>query len=431
MEKRTLHFNLAHLNNPEGLVVHANFQDYDLKRHTPATLAQARQEAGLLRHVPDAHLTHYLEGLGLPASRPALIAVSAPETTGNGGEGRIMVALKIHLPAAGRRAAAERIRAEADPDDEPGEMHPKLRKLGVAPALLQSGEATALADMLDALVTEMDTAEALLFKHPNLLNLNEDNGGEVPAYIVQKCIRKAIDRDGGILRETIEDLGKKWCTLQPVLDEDGRQMTDPDKPGELLFTQQLHKDVEAAMRGPLQMAVKLAQQPEFLRNQQWTVEPGTTSGGYQGRPVSAGEKPALKEGFKWTLNNLTPSSGLTIDPAVRYSSTRAWTGNDLWTARPESGAPFTRELAEAALHGELFVKVTTPQHPEGVAGGPVLPTDQSRGNTRLSAKLEKMGSYEGAAGTVSFILDSFRGSLVTEFRATGLENGAKAALYRT
>jgi hypothetical protein len=35
---------------------------------------------------------------------------------------------------------------------------------------------------------------ALLFHHPNLINLNTDHGGQIPAYIVENCILAAISK---------------------------------------------------------------------------------------------------------------------------------------------------------------------------------------------------------------------------------------------
>ncbi|WP_460504369.1 hypothetical protein, partial [Hymenobacter agri] len=130
--------------------------------------------------------------------------------------------------------------------------------------------------------SSLDTAIALLFKHPELLNLSQD-GGEAAAYVLG-IIEDAIGYDGMLLADAIAELGANWRTSVPVLDEPGpdgirQQMTTPgENPGDPpvpLFSEELAPEVKAALVGPLRLAVKEVKDCEFLRDKQWSVQAGS------------------------------------------------------------------------------------------------------------------------------------------------------------
>jgi hypothetical protein len=433
MQKQTLHFNLPHHNAPEGLLVHANLQDYSLQPHTPATRLRAGQHPSLLQGITAHDLTHYIEDLPLPASRAALVQVSAPATEA-GQLVRQLLAMKINVPAAGLQAALAQMEAERAQAPEALPGPPVLTDF--EREFMQQNKPVLHADPL-----HMDTAISLLFHHPNLLDVGEDGNGVVAAYIREKCIRPAIAATN-TLPLTIASLRNKWTRKIPVLGEekpDGSrdQMTDPDtppgQPPVLLFADELHPLVKKAMEGPLMRALQTAQQSEFLRNRSWTVQPGVVEDASTGHPAT-GEL-VLRAGgdYKWSLTNHTPSSGLVINSNVRYdpmpnTAIARWHANGLWSDAhylPEADR-LTAALAEHFVQGRMLLRVTLDGDQRGILSAPLVPKEVKADE---AVKVEVSESGHGGT-TATFVLNDTRNGLTYRFDGTSRrDNSLAAALW--
>lgn len=306
-ETRTLHFNLKHCKNPDDVVLHANLRQYRLERHTPETLARAARNAPFLNLLPPEHVTHYIEDLPVPSNRPALVTVSAGTRDGSPGK---TVAMHLHVPRAGRAAAREEMKKRGK--DVLAGARCKLARHGIAADDL---EPLILDADLDDYNDAMETAVALIFHHPSLLNLSDANGGAIPAYIKENCIKAAIQHDGCTLPDMIDGAGEDWQKKVPLLDWNNEQVYDGDTP---LYTSRLDKDVKDALPGTLALAIQLSRQDEYLRGSLWKVLDGVVSSEYQGTAgASAVQRRARQrdQDSQWQLKNLTPGLGVVVDPA--------------------------------------------------------------------------------------------------------------------
>ncbi|WP_260957927.1 hypothetical protein [Pseudomonas citri] len=306
-ETRTLHFNLKHCKNPDDVLLHANLRKYRLQRHTPQTLARASQDMPFLALLAQEHVTHYIEGLPVPSNRPALITVS----TGTGdGSIRKTISMYLHVPKAGRAAArAEMIKRGKDPL---ASARYKLARYGVTSehfqSLAQDGD---FPDHVENYGEAMEAAVAVLFHHPSLLNLSGDNGGAIPAYIKENCIKAAIANDSGTLADTINGAGDEWLITIPLLDWNKKQVYDGSKP---LHTSKLDQGVSLAVASTLPLAIQLSRQDEYLRGALWKVSDGVVSSEYQGTAGSHSMR-RRDQDSQWQLKNLTPGMGVVVDPA--------------------------------------------------------------------------------------------------------------------
>ncbi|AOE65081.1 hypothetical protein QZH45_12435 [Pseudomonas corrugata] len=314
-ETRTLHFNLKHCKDLDDVVLHANLREYRLERHTPQTLSRSSQDTPFLALLPQEHVTHYIEDLPVPSKRPALITVSTATTIDK--SIRNTIAMYLHVPKAGRVAAREEMKKRGK--DILATSYAKLARYGVTsehlePLILEGD----FPDKVDSYVEAMEAAVAVLFHHPSLLNLSGDNGGAIPAYIKESCIKIAIANDGNTLVHAIEGAGDAWQKKVPLLDWDNKQVYDGNKP---LYTSRLHQSVRLAVSSTLPLAIQLSRQEEYLRGALWKVLDGVVSSEYQG---TAGSHSVRRhdQDSQWKLKNLTPGLGVVVDPAsVKYDGT--------------------------------------------------------------------------------------------------------------
>ncbi|WP_338525251.1 hypothetical protein NUH87_06305 [Pseudomonas batumici] len=306
-ETRTLHFNLKHCKNPDDVLLHANLREYRLERHTAQTLARASQDTPFLALLAQEHVTHYIEELPVPSNRPALITVS----TGTGdGSVRKTLTMYLHVPKAGRAAAREEMRKRGK--DPLASARYKLARYGVTSEhlkpLILDGD---FPDHVEGYSEALEAAVAVLFHHPSLLNLSSDNGGAIPAYIKESCIKTAIANDGHTLVDTIEGAGDEWQIKVPLLDWNKKQVYDGNKP---LYTSKLDQGVSLAVSSTLPLVIQLSRQDEYLRGALWKVLDGVVSSEYQGTAGSHSMR-RRDQDSQWQLKNLTPGLGVVVDPA--------------------------------------------------------------------------------------------------------------------
>lgn len=206
-ERRTLHFDFSFGNLRDVRLIAANSESYGapIVAHTAESRARARQGNAALVDVPDANLTHFIEDVDLPAD--ALQVLMARGIDADSGE-PALAALYVHVPAA-------------------------------STASNQSGSAQTIEDLVinvKGFVTPWDTAVALVFHSPEIMNLNIDQGGAILAMINSlPCSPTATNcTDVPFLATLASVIGNNWpattsggwATLVPVTDLNGKPLLD-------------------------------------------------------------------------------------------------------------------------------------------------------------------------------------------------------------
>lgn len=312
----TYQFDLSHLDPDRTYTFHKRGRVYPIQRHTPATLAAAvsgNRRLDAARH----RITHFVSGVATSPSDGVVIqAVRTPVTVdGPKGPGtqtyNQLVTFAISIPGA----------------DDP----------------LNDAE---------------DLACALLFLHNNLANLSSQQDFTVPTYILDTCIRP----NAGDLAQQLGELvlqGESWISdpyavmvsptqhllypspptpeafaKDPLLWREGRdplierllttrsQPTDSgSQPGDWVYSQRLNIDaLQPALSGSLGAALAAAKNAEELEGITWNVQSAVASTDYDATPgvpaqrgAAAADAQAGADDVTWTVTNLSPGSGLSVD----------------------------------------------------------------------------------------------------------------------
>lgn len=185
-ELRTLHFDLSAYSSEEIYALSALRSPSDgraLQVHTPQTRSRFKAQSAFLATVPDANLTHYLENVDLPAE--ALQHVFIRNTTKALTTTDYAIALSfIHIPTS----ALASLNGQNSQGNGPSLLrnYAKLRAYGVVEvSTLQTLEANSFETLLAMadFVSPLDTATAVAFHHPEMVNLNPSLGARVTQHI--------------------------------------------------------------------------------------------------------------------------------------------------------------------------------------------------------------------------------------------------------
>ncbi len=426
---RTLHFNLSHLKDQKGLMVHANFEDYPLESHTNLTRQQIAKKSLLFEHLPETSLTHFITNLPVSATRPSLIEISVPKVI-NGQTVRRTVAMKIHVPSGGRKLALQMIKKSGAQHL----IHPKLLKhTKTSPNLLKSNLDLASPAGLDEYVTPFDTAVSLLFHHPSIINLSEAQQGKIPAYIIEKALTDAIYADYGLPTE-IEDLGEDWATEKPVMEPlpDGKtqHMRDPDNPNLFLYTREINPRVLKEIEGTLKIALISIQQDLTLKGQQWNVQYGIGADQKKSQEVKAGR--AVKFGTtKWTLANKTPGKGLTFSPNIKVepgiSGKGNYHGSGVWTNDPkiEKRKVLDATMISLLMKEKIILRISSPKS-GAVSYKPLKFVKQGEEGAYVANFKEE--KPQGLGVSAFFYINAYKTGVTYEIASYNLDSNGSADL---
>jgi hypothetical protein len=178
-EDRTLQFDLSFADVEEARLCIQNSSDdgLQLEPHTAESRAHFRNEDPLLRGVEDARLTHYAVDVDLPSDALQNFWIMGRQRERNEAA---LLGLQLHVPEVVQRTLAAQDRAAGA-----RRVHSaKVRAYG----LQQIADELDLEDLepaLDEFVTPWDTAAALVFHHPEIMNLDPEQG---------TAIRKLIEK---------------------------------------------------------------------------------------------------------------------------------------------------------------------------------------------------------------------------------------------
>jgi hypothetical protein len=311
------HFALGHLTGVEQFDLRAGGGEaIALRAHTEQSLiahAARNQALALLDDAARSQFTHYVEGVSLSPDVARILRVTYPSATAPIPELALMA---VHVPRWARQAHRRRaLRRDAN---------------GVPVALAVHGVSTrlpfsrALAASLDAdlLITTSSTAASVVFYHPQLATSNAQTAARVmDDHINAPDNLTRIQRfQGQISRQ-----GPKWQESVASTDKDGNPLVwGPNftKTGPVYNTRLSKATVEGAA-GAMQLPLTTSQQDLALRNSSWSVNQGTGSVPHvspeatrvlrAGRAHAKAALAANNGGYAFTLNNLTPGHGLSID----------------------------------------------------------------------------------------------------------------------
>lgn len=383
-EARLMHFSFPEVEASQELTLNVCLQRLPLQRHTTETRLQARNAHGFLRHASDDDLTHYIEER-LPNDAVALMEVTQPIEV-DGVLTEQTVHLGLLLPRAGLRKAMQIVRAQ---NESSWDIHPKLKRF--ADRLRSDGEPNdPYPEDISLWQTPVDSAEALVFMHPDIIYLDAKGGtDEIPGYIVNACVRDALNRTGE-LEDEIEKLGSRWMKTEPAVGPDGEALFDAD--GKQVFTRIIHPNVRRALAGTVALAVKNVKDDERLRGAKWTQQYGKTTDSY-GASASDGSEPhpvmlvaeeavAAAGPYKWSLANRTPGSGLSVNPNLRFSPApqqAVFNAADMWLNVDPEPTALTPTLVQELLAGRVFVQLVSSEYPTGLLRAQLVPKDVQTG----------------------------------------------------
>lgn len=340
----------------EVLSFHVAGNDYPVHAHTPETLAESRRANPFLGLYPGEELTHYVEA-DVPQDAIAMKMVTRRITV-DGFPCEELIGMGISVPSAGRRHdAAEALRKNGL------QVHPKIALLAganAAPELVRL--ATERPELLHDIADPFETACALLYQHPGLINLSVDKGGTIPSFILRECVAAGI-RAKSLILNRIKKAQPNWCRYVRLKDENGAYINDKDGP---VFTMEVDQAVQDAIRDPLAVALKLSQQFLELQGQTWTVQYGRTSAEDRRAATPRNRDVLRADQTKWAMKALSIEHGVNFHK-VEYSEPvpGGWAIDAMWSFDSKPN-PMNEAFVNALAGGEAFVSVVaSPGPPEG------------------------------------------------------------------
>jgi hypothetical protein len=311
------HFALGHLPGVDQFYLHTGYERIALKPHTPETLAEhakRNRALGLLDDDMRGTFTHYVESIELSPRRARILRVTYPSARASIPELALMA---VHVPLWARTAHRQR-RLQRDHRGVP----PNLAHLGVT-TRLPYAQALAAANDADHLITTISTAATIVFHHPQLATSDPVTAAAViDDHINSSDNLTNIQRfQGQIARQ-----GKDWQASVPSVDIQGNQLLwGPGfaRSRQPVYNNQLSEATIAGAGGAMQLPLITSQQDPALQNSSWSVNQGTGTVYHiapqaarqlrAGRARSKAAIAAVNGGYAFTLNNLTPGQGLSIE----------------------------------------------------------------------------------------------------------------------
>jgi hypothetical protein len=281
------HFDLSFGDPQTQFTFHKRGKVYPIRRHTQETRGLARAEEPLLERIPDERLTHFVEGVEV---NPAT-------------DGVTFQAVKKSVEVDG-------------PDGPNTQTYDQLVTYAIS-----------IPGNDEPHIGTNDLAYALIFMHNNLLNVNRTEAFTIPTFILNNCIKP----HAGDLVQQLENLilsGEKWIgDPYPVMVKDAQgnpehlvYPKDDPKAGQWVYSQKLNDSaLQPGMSSSLGAALRAAKNAKELEGHTWNVQNAVLSSDYDAtqHTGSAARDDLRVEGdagsVQWTVKNLTPGSGLSVD----------------------------------------------------------------------------------------------------------------------
>lgn len=303
--EKVVHFDFSEMPEHTAGTLHIAGKEYPIKSHDDESRDLHRGLTATLNAVEDEDLTHYAEGVELPDNRMALMWTTHP--SGERGGGHVLGLVGIHVPQRPLRQARMARAAEGWPH--------YARLLSPEGKADEAGE-TVNPDP-DNLLTPLDTAKAILFHHPELVNLDPDVAARVWTHLENTPavmdLAMAISTQGaaGVHDPDYDD---GWAVLEPVMDDQGNEVIGQD--GEPIYHYILTDTTKDAAQQPLNLILKATKNDPELADHAYHLSDGKGADDAS-QPVMVAK--ALKDGspYTWTLAQSHVQSGLeaSVEPA--------------------------------------------------------------------------------------------------------------------
>jgi len=317
-EIATLHFQLAHLPDIGELEVRVGGRRYQLKKHTRRSLevhGERNRALALLPYKQRALFTHYATSVALPANRAVMLRVVCPAERKP--DLPQLVLLAIRTPRRFRKQHRQKKATFTAADV------PLFRRLNLKPKI----ERKRLIDVsidADDLLSTADSAVSLIFQHPQLATVDPATA----TVVIDDHIQAASNAlNVARLQGTIENQGTGWNTITNSTDSSGNTLVwGPNftNAGQPVQCYQLSSTTTTALATPLGPPLTTTQNDPLLQNSSWASTQGLSSVGVDGsasqtvatllrrsKPIAAAA--GANESADFTLNNLSPGYGLTVD----------------------------------------------------------------------------------------------------------------------
>lgn len=336
---KTLHFALFPSSLHEKLTLHFGSHKFDLQAHTEQTLCAAMDSNLALAAMPAEHrqrFTHFVDvpKQHFPTDRLLRLRVTSPDDDPN------IRLPKLHhmsflIPEEHkRRHLQKKIAAH-----QPGVLlHPKLHGYGIHSLGAENLSAEALAQHTEDLYmaaedlnTPWDIACSLLSNSPDLASNKPYTANIVmqdhiapPQYVDPVQYNKIYNLATVISSQGPASSTKGWATITNSTDQYGNPIQaqydfGTYKTGDTIEIYNISDKTADACQAPLTGAMQSASNDTSLQNQTWSVNQGATA---IQTDANASESLAKSNelllasspsNFKWTVKELTPSHGLSVD----------------------------------------------------------------------------------------------------------------------
>ncbi|MGE5672548.1 MAG: hypothetical protein ACM3XM_01500 [Mycobacterium leprae] len=341
------HLDLRHVPDPGSLQVMVHGSTYGLKPHSVNSLAAATRSDPVLSALPPEaarSFTHFVDVderhfrqanvRWIRVVRPAAPGVHLPEVVAMAQvlpEGHLRSFFAARLERNSQSLRHLQALHRADMKRKPRVHLAKLARLGLQ--ALPADRNTALSLLVNAqyLVTDLDTAAALLAYHPELASVQPSTATVVLYDHILPDPEMAPDQYNAmqaLARAMTDPANQPWSAVVPCRDKDGNLLTagyDLDDgtgegltSGQQLYTYQLNSAVLQASGAATTGACRSASDDYRLQNQLWAPTTGTAALVQSGSAPLVGKSTAKRRAaaaaptYKWTVDEQTEHHGISV-----------------------------------------------------------------------------------------------------------------------
>ncbi len=319
-DHNVFHFDLSYVAESTNsthydLAFHVGTKKYDINTHTSETILKATKSNKALSLIPKDQyhkISHFSEvpAEDIPKDRICQLRVTASRK-GSGVPLPDLLLLAYHIPRE-TRLKYFRTKLGSSRTKEDSHVESKLIYYGVN--LIDSDIHETVWDDEAYLLNPKDTAESILFHHPELGSTNPDIAVIIKHdHINSKRNKHSLDafataissqgRGGWAPSSTTEFEGNVICYDYDI--KDGEQIIH--KKGDPIYSYKLSDKTLDAAGSALSVALKTSKDDNRLRNKKWSVLTGSCADSYEQKDVPSTMNRMNENTYKgWTITERKP-----------------------------------------------------------------------------------------------------------------------------